>query len=158
MPTATVFPRKRSQIGRGRKPAILVSKGSKAPKKSIKSGRKNWSALHKHLAIRVTEVDKVRALLGLSQPEFARVICYSVRAIAGWESGKPLSDAAKQKIAETERLRHALAEIIPANKLGEWMRTANPAFEGQTPIQVIERGESDRIWRMIFQIDANVAS
>jgi Protein of unknown function (DUF2384) len=38
------------------------------------------------------------------------------------------------------------------------MRTSNPAFEGQTPIQVIERGEADRIWRMIFQIDAGVAN
>ena len=29
---------------------------------------------------------------------------------------------------------------------------------GQTPIQVIERGDAGRIWRMIFQIDAGVAN
>jgi Antitoxin Xre/MbcA/ParS C-terminal toxin-binding domain len=63
-----------------------------------------------------------------------------------------------QKVAETERLRAALAEIVPAPELGEWMRTPNPAFEGQTPIQVIERGEADRIWRMIIQIDSGVAN
>jgi hypothetical protein len=38
------------------------------------------------------------------------------------------------------------------------MRTPNPAFEGQSPIQVIERGEADRIWRMIIQIDSGVAN
>lgn len=103
-------------------------------------------------------VDGVRLKLGISQGEFARITGYSVRSIAGWESGKPLSESALQKMNETERLRSALSEIIPAQQVGEWLRTPNPAFEGQTPIQVIERGESDRIWRMIFQIDAGVAS
>ena len=38
--------------------------------------------------------------------------------------------------------------------VGFFERTSNPAFEDQTPMQVIERGEADRIWRMIFQIDS----
>jgi transcriptional regulator with XRE-family HTH domain len=100
----------------------------------------------------------VRNRLGLSQEELARVTGYSVRAIANWEAGKKLSGAARQKVVETERLRAALAEIVPAADLGTWMRTPNPAFAGQTPIQVIERGETDRIWRMIIQIDAGVAN
>ena len=29
--------------------------------------------------------------------------------------------------------------------------TLNPAFESSTPLQVIERGESDRLWRMICE-------
>jgi Protein of unknown function (DUF2384) len=66
--------------------------------------------------------------------------------------------AMRQVDSETEHLRAALAELVPAAALGEWMHTPNPAFEGQTPIQVIERGDADRIWRMIFQIDAGVAN
>jgi len=100
----------------------------------------------------------VRNHLGFSQEEMARVTGYSVRAIAGWEAGKKLSGPARQKIVETERLSAALAEIMPPGDLGEWMRTPNPAFEGQTPIQVIERGQTDRIWRMIIQIDSGVAN
>jgi len=71
-------------------------------------------------------------------------------SIAGLETGKPHSDST--------RLRIALGELLPPAELGDWMRSPNPAFEGQTPIQVIERGESDRLWQMIFQIDANVAN
>jgi transcriptional regulator with XRE-family HTH domain len=100
----------------------------------------------------------IRTSLGLSQIEFARLTGYSLRSVAGWEIGRPLSPSARQKIAETQRLGYALAQIIPAKELGTLLRTPNPAFEGQGPIQIIERGESDRIWRMIFQIDANVAS
>jgi DNA-binding transcriptional regulator YiaG len=103
-------------------------------------------------------VRTIRNSLGLSQIEFARLTGYSLRSVAGWEIGRPLSPSARQKIAETQRIGHALAQIIPAKDVGEWLRTPNPAFEGQGPIQIIERGESDRIWRMIFQIDANVAS
>jgi DNA-binding transcriptional regulator YiaG len=110
------------------------------------------------LKIPKIKVTELRSQLGLSQTELARVTGYSLRAIAGWESGKPLSASARQKMIEAHRLREALAQIVPPDRLGDWMRTPNPAFEGQTPIQVIERGESDRLWRMIVQIDANVAS
>jgi transcriptional regulator with XRE-family HTH domain len=107
---------------------------------------------------KVVNVSDVRRLLGVSQHELSRITGYSIRAIAGWEAGKRLSDAARQKVVETERLRAALAKIVPPAELGEWMRTPNPAFEGQSPIQVIERGEADRIWRMIIQIDSGVAN
>jgi DNA-binding transcriptional regulator YiaG len=104
------------------------------------------------------KVTVLRGQLGLSQSELARVTGYSLRAIAGWEAGKPLSASARQRMIEAHRLREALAQIMPPDRVGVWMRTPNPAFEGQTPIQVMERGESDRVWRMIVQIDSNVAS
>lgn len=103
-------------------------------------------------------VGTVRKALGISQEELARVTGYSTRSIAGWEAGKIISDSARQKLAETERLRAGLAQIIGPDHLGEWMRTPNAAFEGQTPIQIIERGESDRLWRMIFEINVGVAN
>jgi DNA-binding transcriptional regulator YiaG len=129
--------------------------------KDVRSrARKSKPAVYYHTPIKIPKikVPVLRSELGLSQAELARVTGYSLRAIAGWESGKPLSASARQKMIEAHRLREALAQIMPPNELGVWMRTPNPAFEGQTPIQVIERGESDRLWRMIVQIDANVAS
>jgi len=104
------------------------------------------------------EVTSLRKELGVSQAELARLTGYSIRSIAGWEGGKALSEPARQKLTETERLRAALSELLPPAELGEWMRAPNPSFEGQTPMQVIERGESDRLWQMIFEIDANVAN
>lgn len=111
-----------------------------------------------HFAELSPVVRNMRQSLGVSQEELGRVTGFSTRSIAGWESGKPLSDAARKKLVEVDRLRTALAEIIEPAKVGLWMRTPNPAFEGQTPIQIIERGESDRLWRMIFQIHAGAAS
>lgn len=132
--------------------------------KSAKPGPKvgviyyGGGAFHKMPKSGKIRVADLRSNLGVSQSELARVTGYSLRAIAGWESGKPLSDSARKKIIEVGRLSNALSQIVPLAQLGQWMRTPNPAFEGQSPIQVIERGESDRLWRMIVQIDSNVAN
>jgi transcriptional regulator with XRE-family HTH domain len=103
-------------------------------------------------------VGELRHRFGISQSKLARITGYSVRAIADWESGKVLSPAAKQKLTETDRLSKALSGLLPEKELNEWMSSPNPAFEGQTPIHIIERGETDRIWQMIFEIQAGVAS
>ncbi|WP_143184895.1 antitoxin Xre/MbcA/ParS toxin-binding domain-containing protein [Rubritalea squalenifaciens] len=35
-----------------------------------------------------------------------------------------------------------------------WLKEHNDAFEDTTPAQVIERGEADRIWRMIHLLES----
>jgi hypothetical protein len=50
------------------------------------------------------------------------------------------------------RLFDALAEVVLAPQIGPWLDSLNPAFEGSTPLQVIEPGESDRLWRMIWEL------
>jgi transcriptional regulator with XRE-family HTH domain len=106
----------------------------------------------------VGRVIRFRKHIGLSQNEIARVTGISLRSVAGIEAGQVVGSSALRKMRESNRLLSTLAQIIPEAELGAWMREPNPAFEGQTPIQVIERGESDRLWQMIFQIEDNVAS
>ena len=50
------------------------------------------------------------------------------------------------------RLRDALADVIKDETLDEWLQRPNKQFYGSTPLQVIERGEADRLWRMIAQL------
>jgi len=35
-----------------------------------------------------------------------------------------------------------------------WLRRPNAAFAGSTPLQVVERGELDRIWRMLYDLES----
>lgn len=107
----------------------------------------------------VADIGGLRNQLGLTQEELARTIGYSTRSVAAWQSGgQPLSPSARLKLTEAGRLGAALGKIMPPQQVGSWLRTPNAAFEGQTPMQIMERGESDRLWRMIHQIDANVAN
>lgn len=158
MSSAKLAPPRRSAAATTKLNGSAPIRRKRKPGKSFRLSQKDSSFFPALPKGKVVKVSDVRNRLGVSQDELARITGYSIRAIAGWEAGKKLSEAARQKVVETERLRAALAEIVPQAELGEWMRTPNPAFEGQSPIQVIERGEADRIWRMIIQIDSGVAN
>jgi len=83
---------------------------------------------------------------------FTRLVGTSRRAVATWLAGNPPNRANERNLTELSRLFAALAELVPTAQIGSWLENSNSAFEGFTPVQVIERGESDRIWRMIWEL------
>jgi hypothetical protein len=58
----------------------------------------------------------------------------------------------RQRIAELERLQAKLAKVIKPEALARWMDTPNESFGGLKPLEVVERGETDRLWRMCYQL------
>jgi hypothetical protein len=101
-------------------------------------------------------VRALREQLGFNRKSFSRLTGFSERAIAGWEADKPLSDVSRQRVLEISRLRQALANVMNGDFVGEWLNAPNPAFEGLKPLEVIERGEVDRLWRMIYQLESGM--
>jgi antitoxin Xre/MbcA/ParS-like protein len=59
---------------------------------------------------------------------------------------------------ETERFQARLAEVVRPDAIPQWLDTPNDAFDGLKPLEVIERGEIDRLWNMIFYLESGVAS
>lgn len=94
-------------------------------------------------------VANLRQSLGLTRKMFSRLTGYSERAIAEWESGKEQSDSSRQRLTEIHRLRKALLGIIPSGEIGTWLLTPNQALDQFKPLEIIERGEIDRIWRLV---------
>jgi hypothetical protein len=43
-------------------------------------------------------------------------------------------------------------------KATAWLDTPNDAFGGLKPVEVTERGEADRLWRMIYFLGSGTAS
>jgi DNA-binding transcriptional regulator YiaG len=101
-------------------------------------------------------VRSVRHELGLTQELFARLAGCSVRTLADWESGNAPAGARAQRMIEIRRLREALARVIRPDFIGPWLQSPNEAFSGLKPIEVIERGEVDRIWRMIYELESGM--
>jgi len=97
-------------------------------------------------------VSALRGSLRVARRFFSRLTGYSPRAIADWENAEPLSRPSLLKMREIERLRAALCGILREEFIGTWLDTPNPAFEGLRPVEVIERGEVDRIWRMVYEV------
>lgn len=91
----------------------------------------------------------------MNRQKFARLAAISQRKLADIEAGKLVaSEVDLRKINEVQRILEALADVIREPAIGPWMEQANPAFEGMTPAQVIEAGQSDRIWSMIYQLQS----
>lgn len=94
----------------------------------------------------------------MNRETFARLIPVSTRNLANIESGKVPSDATLRQLKELRRVVDALSEVIQNGAIGPWLKQPNEAFGGLKPIEVIERGEVDRIWQMIFYLRSGVAS
>lgn len=97
----------------------------------------------------------LRASLGLTQPQMSRAMGISTRKLSELES-KDLAPKAdtRRRATEIQRLHHGLTRIIDPDDIAPWMNEPNPAFEGSTPLQLIERGEIDRLWQMIYLVQS----
>ena len=85
--------------------------------------------------------------------DLTRLTGYSLRSVDKWAAGDTPSVAAQKQLTEMNRLFDALSDVMEAGTLGTWLKTPNAAFDGSTPLQVIERGETDRLWRMIYHLE-----
>jgi transcriptional regulator with XRE-family HTH domain len=103
-------------------------------------------------------VNSVRGRLGLSRKLFSRLAGFSERAIADWESGKPVSEPGRRGVKEIDRLRERLSEVVDEEAIPRWLNSPDDAFGGLKPLEVIERGEVDRLWTMIYHLESGVAS
>lgn len=90
----------------------------------------------------------------LPQQTFTRITGFSPRAVSGWVNGQRRNASTERQLAETQRLFAALARLVKPAAIGSWLETPNPAFAGSTPSQVIDRGETDRLWRMIYELES----
>ena len=98
----------------------------------------------------------LRKELKLTAKDFARVTGFSERAVMSWEAGSPIGTPAKRRLLEVRRLFKSLSELVAADALPVWFQTPNDAFGGLKPLEVVERGETDRLWRMVYFLEAGI--
>ena len=104
--------------------------------------------------LRGLEVKEFCDAYGVTQDTFTRLTGFSPRAVAHWARGRKPSVSTERRLAELGRLFGALEKLVPNESIGPWLKEPNPAFDGSTPLQVVERGEADRIWRMIYELES----
>ena len=95
-----------------------------------------------------------RTTFKMPQPFVVRLTGFSPRSVAKWREGVMPSPKQEKALVEMDRLLDALARVMPPAQVGQWLKSPNPAFDGSTPLQVVERGEIDRIWHMLFDLES----
>ncbi len=110
-------------------------------------------------AAKVSTIRALREAMQLPRKTFCRLIGFSERAVAEWESGHQVpNELAERRLHELQRLQEGLSKVVKSEVVPHWMTTPNDAFGGLKPLEVIERGETDRLWRMIYFLESGVAS
>ena len=100
-------------------------------------------------------IQRLQEDFGLTQTVMVRLSGYSPRSVASWSKGVAATEPARRKFTELIRLFEALKDLMEdPRQVIAWVLEPNPAFDGSTPLQVIERGESDRLWKMIYALES----
>jgi DNA-binding XRE family transcriptional regulator len=115
--------------------------------------RRNAVAKRKASNIRV-----LRERLKMPQRVFARLVGVSERSLIKYESRDEYGEAVERQVSSLARLEAALARVVKRESIGEWFQKPNPAFDNLKPLEVVERGEIDRLWAMIYQLESGTVS
>ena len=94
----------------------------------------------------------LRQRFGIPQATQARLLGVSPKTASTLSSGKTPSTKVARRIAELNRLLHALTEIVETDAVKVWLETPNEILGKLKPLEVIERGEVDRIWQIIYAL------
>jgi transcriptional regulator with XRE-family HTH domain len=101
------------------------------------------------------DVVRLREALGINQALFGRLTGYSTRTIAALENDEAeFTPGIARKVTEAARLKEALLHVIPQDAIARWLDTPNPAFDDLKPIELVERGHTDKLWRMIYELES----
>ena len=95
-----------------------------------------------------------RAKFDLPQPVVVRFTGFSPRSVAKWSEGQAPSPKQEKALVEMDRLLDGLARVMEPAQIGRWLKSPQPAFDGSTPLQVMERGEMERIWHMLYDLES----
>lgn len=130
---------------------------------TVKRGRHDVAAPNAHRFLNTVQAaGRLRGLdvkefcesYGVNQDTFTRLTGFSPRAVAHWAQGRRPSASTERRLTELGRLFDELEKFVASENVGPWLKEPNPAFDGSTPLQVVERGEADRIWRMLYELES----
>jgi DNA-binding XRE family transcriptional regulator len=94
----------------------------------------------------------MRAALGWSRSQLARVINASDRAIVNWEAGDPISPVYAAKIREVQSVYNELTQLMKPEEIGPWLLTKMEEFDDRTPADLIANGDTGRLWASLFYL------
>lgn len=89
----------------------------------------------------------LRDAFRLSRERLARLIGVSAKTIERWEARptQPARDDARARMAQLREIAELGATVYTRERLGDFMGTPLAEFEGLTPLQLIERGQAERV-------------
>jgi DNA-binding XRE family transcriptional regulator len=135
----------------------MATKSKSVPKKSVEIIQIPGLKGVRVVRVKSGEVKlELRQKLGMAREVFGRLVDVSTRTIADVEATQKKVDKLRRNYIEVQRLCNVLGEVVDAACLGEWLKTPNDALNGFKPIEIIERGEIDRLWDLVYRLRSGI--
>src|SRR6266516_4057300 len=94
-------------------------------------------------------VASLRRKYSIPQALLARLLDISLRSVSALESEAVTPGRAARRLKEVKRLCDALSEVSKASYIGQWLQLPNKMLGGLKPVEALERGQSDLVWRVV---------
>lgn len=91
-------------------------------------------------------IEAVRIDLGASRKLFARMIGVREGMVARWEAGGAIDADSLRRAEQLRRLGELLGEGMRPEAIAQWLEAPSAGLGG-SPIDALERGEFERLWR-----------
>lgn len=121
---------------------------------SVPVGGDNWAATMKSRAREQSSVLQLRSDLGLTHSDFGRLVGASERAIRNWEAGEEPRQAHARLLVQVQRIYEIASKVMKRPYIGTWLTTPADGLDGLKPLEALERGEHDRVWRLLFAVES----
>ncbi len=89
----------------------------------------------------------IRVAFRLSRERLARLIGVSAKTIERWEARptRPARDETRERMAQLREIAELGATVYSRERLADFLTAPLAEFDGRTALQLIERGEADRV-------------
>ena len=92
-------------------------------------------------------VRRIRSALGTSRERMGRLLGVSARTIERWEERDrlPSNRLLATRLADIQEIVDLGQIVYTPEGFAQFMSTPFPVFDGQTALQLVERGETERV-------------
>ena len=105
----------------------------------------------------ITQIDRLQNGFQLNQIQLAaQLLNCAPRSLILWKKGRTPNPAVLIRLHELNRLYLALTDLMPSEDVGPWMKQTNDYLDPLTPLEVINRGQLDRLWQIIHHVGAGL--
>jgi len=104
-----------------------------------------------------TDVATLRKSFGITQEQLGQLVSLSTRTISALETGSAKrSPDDERRFVELARLHQECILVMKKEYFAVWLFSPVPYFDGATPAQLIQRGEIDRLWKLIWRLQEGI--
>jgi DNA-binding transcriptional regulator YiaG len=126
------------------------------PKKPGKKSSSGSSRRGRSLRASPSSASELRARLELTRPVFARLLGVSERTVASWERTAAPKSGKDRPLQELRSVIQACERVMKPEFVGQWLVTPVESLGDFKPIELIERGETERVLRALFRVESGI--